>query len=204
MNFPFSVIVGKAVGLLLSAEAFLTIPMLGLKKTYIYNVDWFAELAHFDYSDFYVCTLSTHVQNAGLHCLRAVRELQETLLSCFLSIADQVLLPSISLMECNACISEELWGLFKLFPYQHRWELNKVQMKANKYINIIHLCVHIKTFSWYLSEPLFSAGADWDHNSALALLPREAPQGASCDSPHRRFLRLFRGFWCIVRAPKGI
>lgn len=45
---------------------------------------------------------------------------QETLLSCFLSIADQVLLPSLSLMECNACMSEELWGLFKLFPYQHR------------------------------------------------------------------------------------
>uniref|UniRef100_A0A673WPC3 THO complex subunit 2 n=1 Tax=Salmo trutta TaxID=8032 RepID=A0A673WPC3_SALTR len=39
--------------------------------------------------------------------------------SCFLSIADQVLLPSLSLMECNACMSEELWGLFKLFPYQH-------------------------------------------------------------------------------------
>lgn len=50
-----------------------------------------------------------------------VCSLQDTLLSCFLSIADQVLLPSISLMECNACMSEELWGLFKLFPYQHRW-----------------------------------------------------------------------------------
>ena len=45
---------------------------------------------------------------------------QETLLSCFLSIADQVLLPSLSLLECNACLSEEVWGLFKLFPYQHR------------------------------------------------------------------------------------
>uniref|UniRef100_A0A3B3ZEY6 THO complex subunit 2 n=1 Tax=Periophthalmus magnuspinnatus TaxID=409849 RepID=A0A3B3ZEY6_9GOBI len=44
---------------------------------------------------------------------------EEILLSCFLSIADQVLLPSLSLMECNACMSEELWGLFKLFPYQH-------------------------------------------------------------------------------------
>jgi len=35
-------------------------------------------------------------------------------------MADQVLLPSLSLLECNACLSEELWGLFKLFPYQHR------------------------------------------------------------------------------------
>uniref|UniRef100_A0A674MPM8 THO complex subunit 2 n=1 Tax=Takifugu rubripes TaxID=31033 RepID=A0A674MPM8_TAKRU len=48
---------------------------------------------------------------------------KDTLLSCFLSIADQVLLPSLSLMESNACMSEELWGLFKLFPYQHRYRL---------------------------------------------------------------------------------
>uniref|UniRef100_A0A3P8S551 THO complex subunit 2 n=1 Tax=Amphiprion percula TaxID=161767 RepID=A0A3P8S551_AMPPE len=48
-----------------------------------------------------------------------IKDKMDTLLSCFLSIADQVLLPSLSLMECNACMSEELWGLFKLFPYQH-------------------------------------------------------------------------------------
>ncbi|XP_039622242.1 THO complex subunit 2 [Polypterus senegalus] len=47
----------------------------------------------------------------------------ETLLSCFLSISDQVLLPSLTLMDCNACMSEELWGLFKMFPYQHRYRL---------------------------------------------------------------------------------
>ncbi|XP_014904985.1 THO complex subunit 2 isoform X1 [Poecilia latipinna] len=52
-----------------------------------------------------------------------VKDKMEILLSCFLSIADQVLLPSLSLMECNACMSEELWGLFKLFPYQHRYRL---------------------------------------------------------------------------------
>uniref|UniRef100_A0A8D3DXW3 THO complex subunit 2 n=1 Tax=Scophthalmus maximus TaxID=52904 RepID=A0A8D3DXW3_SCOMX len=52
-----------------------------------------------------------------------VKDKMDTLLSCFLSIADQVLLPSLSLMECNACMSEELWGLFKLFPYQHRYRL---------------------------------------------------------------------------------
>uniref|UniRef100_A0A8C9R991 THO complex subunit 2 n=1 Tax=Scleropages formosus TaxID=113540 RepID=A0A8C9R991_SCLFO len=51
------------------------------------------------------------------------KDKMDTLLSCFLSIADQVLLPSLTLMECNACMSEELWGLFKLFPYQHRYRL---------------------------------------------------------------------------------
>ncbi|KAI5104965.1 THO complex subunit 2 isoform X1 [Silurus meridionalis] len=51
------------------------------------------------------------------------KEKMDTLLSCFLSIADQVLLPSLTLMDCNACMSEELWGFFKLFPYQHRYRL---------------------------------------------------------------------------------
>uniref|UniRef100_A0A673NPA7 THO complex subunit 2 n=1 Tax=Sinocyclocheilus rhinocerous TaxID=307959 RepID=A0A673NPA7_9TELE len=51
------------------------------------------------------------------------KDKMDSLLSCFLSIADQVLLPSLSLMECNACMSEELWGFFKLFPYQYRYRL---------------------------------------------------------------------------------
>ncbi|XP_068267883.1 THO complex subunit 2 isoform X1 [Nyctibius grandis] len=51
------------------------------------------------------------------------KEKMETLFSCLLSITDQVLLPSLSLMECNACMSEELWGMFKTFPYQYRYRL---------------------------------------------------------------------------------
>ncbi|XP_045850833.1 THO complex subunit 2 isoform X1 [Meles meles] len=51
------------------------------------------------------------------------KEKTEVILSCLLSITDQVLLPSLSLMDCNACMSEELWGMFKTFPYQHRYRL---------------------------------------------------------------------------------
>ncbi|CAK6441230.1 unnamed protein product [Pipistrellus nathusii] len=51
------------------------------------------------------------------------KEKMEVILSCLLSITDQVLLPSLSLMDCNACMSEELWGMFKTFPYQHRYRL---------------------------------------------------------------------------------
>ncbi|KAA0709063.1 THO complex subunit 2 [Triplophysa tibetana] len=51
------------------------------------------------------------------------KDKMDSLLSCFLSIADQVLLPSLSLMECNACMSEEIWGFFKLFPYNYRYRL---------------------------------------------------------------------------------
>ncbi|KAM4695761.1 THO complex subunit 2 [Rhinophrynus dorsalis] len=51
------------------------------------------------------------------------KERSEVMFSCLLSITDQVLLPSLSLMECNACMSEELWGLIRTFPYQYRYRL---------------------------------------------------------------------------------
>lgn len=51
------------------------------------------------------------------------KEKLELLFSCLLGITDQVLLPSLSLMEGNACMSEELWGMFKTFPYQYRYRL---------------------------------------------------------------------------------
>ncbi|KAJ8254926.1 hypothetical protein GJAV_G00198930 [Gymnothorax javanicus] len=62
------------------------------------------------------------------------KEKMESLLSCFLYIADQVLLPSLTLMDCNACMSEELWGFFKLLPYQHRYRLYG-QWKNETYSN---------------------------------------------------------------------
>ncbi|XP_075429525.1 THO complex subunit 2 isoform X1 [Ascaphus truei] len=51
------------------------------------------------------------------------KERMEALLGCLLSITDQVLLPSLTLMDCNACMSEELWGMVKAFPYQYRYRL---------------------------------------------------------------------------------
>ncbi|KAG9478503.1 THO complex subunit 2 isoform X2 [Eleutherodactylus coqui] len=51
------------------------------------------------------------------------KEKMEILFSCFLSITDQVLLPSLSVMDCNACMSEELWGMIRTFPYQYRYRL---------------------------------------------------------------------------------
>ncbi|GFQ66742.1 THO complex subunit 2 [Trichonephila clavata] len=37
------------------------------------------------------------------------------------NIVEQSLLPSLSLLECNCCMAEELWSLMKLFPYQTRY-----------------------------------------------------------------------------------
>ena len=37
-----------------------------------------------------------------------------------LSVVDDSLLPSLSLLVGNCCVAEELWGLVKHFPYEIR------------------------------------------------------------------------------------
>uniref|UniRef100_A0A8I3PUW5 THO complex subunit 2 n=1 Tax=Canis lupus familiaris TaxID=9615 RepID=A0A8I3PUW5_CANLF len=70
------------------------------------------------------CYLGPHLSHDPILFAKVViLGIFEVILSCLLSITDQVLLPSLSLMDCNACMSEELWGMFKTFPYQHRYRL---------------------------------------------------------------------------------
>jgi THO complex subunit 2 len=38
-----------------------------------------------------------------------------------LTILDEVLLPSLSYMESNCSVAEEIWSLLKLLPYQQRY-----------------------------------------------------------------------------------
>ena len=40
-----------------------------------------------------------------------------------LLIIDEVLLPSLSLLDVNGCLAIELWALIKLFPYDIRYGL---------------------------------------------------------------------------------
>ena len=39
------------------------------------------------------------------------------------TILDVALLPSVSFMDCNCCIAEEIWNTIKYFPYQSRYAL---------------------------------------------------------------------------------
>ncbi|XP_048243407.1 THO complex subunit 2-like [Haliotis rufescens] len=41
----------------------------------------------------------------------------------FLNILDDVVLPSMCLLPCNCCLTEELWGLLKLYKYELRYRL---------------------------------------------------------------------------------
>jgi THO complex subunit 2 len=37
-----------------------------------------------------------------------------------ITLLDEVILPSLSFMDCNCCIAEEVWNIIKLYPYQCR------------------------------------------------------------------------------------
>lgn len=38
-----------------------------------------------------------------------------------ITILDVALLPSLSFMDCNCCVAEEMWNILKYFPYQNRY-----------------------------------------------------------------------------------
>ncbi|XP_015117253.1 THO complex subunit 2 [Diachasma alloeum] len=38
-----------------------------------------------------------------------------------LTILDVALLPSLSFMDCNCCVAEEMWNILKYYPYQNRY-----------------------------------------------------------------------------------
>ena len=37
---------------------------------------------------------------------------------------DEVLLPALSLAECNCCLAEEIWTVLRVYPYHHRYIYN--------------------------------------------------------------------------------
>ncbi len=46
---------------------------------------------------------------------------QEKVFHGFVSVLDEVVLPSISLLPCNCGMAEELWAMIKLLPYERRY-----------------------------------------------------------------------------------
>ncbi len=40
-----------------------------------------------------------------------------------LTLADEVLLPALSLTDCNCCLAEEIWSVLRLYPYHCRYRL---------------------------------------------------------------------------------
>lgn len=38
-----------------------------------------------------------------------------------ITILDVALLPSLSFMDCNCCVAEEMWNILKCFPYENRY-----------------------------------------------------------------------------------
>lgn len=45
----------------------------------------------------------------------------DTLYFEIISVLDETILPSLSYLDCNCCIAEEIWNLVKFYPYQIRY-----------------------------------------------------------------------------------
>jgi len=52
--------------------------------------------------------------------LSLTEEEQQEVFAGFLTVYDEVILPSLSLMPHNCCLSEEVWGFVRLLKYEHR------------------------------------------------------------------------------------
>ena len=48
---------------------------------------------------------------------------KDSLYHDILTILDVALLPSLSFMDCNCCVAEEIWNILKFYPYQSRYAL---------------------------------------------------------------------------------
>ena len=58
----------------------------------------------------------------------------------FLTVYDEVILPSMSLMPGNCCLSEEIWGFVKLLRYEHRLISFIFFRSINEHVNCSDKC----------------------------------------------------------------
>ena len=54
-----------------------------------------------------------------------------------LTLMDEVLLPALSLAECNCCLAEEIWTVLRVYPYNHRYAGQGCQMaKFDRFLSL--------------------------------------------------------------------
>ena len=44
----------------------------------------------------------------------------EQIFRCFLTVMDECILPALSLLPSNCCLSEEVWAFLKQLKYEYR------------------------------------------------------------------------------------
>ena len=70
-----------------------------------------------------------------------------------LTLLDEVLLPSISLLECNSSLAEELWTMMCRFPYELRSVIYLMYIYIYScYITILkHYCTLLNFHSFWVN-----------------------------------------------------
>lgn len=99
-----------------------TVPMIRLIGPYLYiNTQVMVKLIRICKSLWPSREVNADVSSPPLLDERDVNE--ATLRSAILDILDQCLLPAVTVIDSNAALSEELWLLLRLIPYESRYRL---------------------------------------------------------------------------------
>lgn len=54
---------------------------------------------------------------------KPIKDISNSMRCDVLTIMDVALLPSLSFMDCNCCVAEEVWTILKYYPYYNRYDL---------------------------------------------------------------------------------
>jgi len=85
-------------------------------------------MSHLHFRDVYqnICTIVCEtfvrivfIQQQNSSSADEAAQLEEVVM-CFLTFADECVLPSLALLPSNCCMSEEVWNFLKLFKYEYR------------------------------------------------------------------------------------
>lgn len=76
------------------------------------------------------------LQNPGEESGKSLSSIEDNpLYYDIISILDVTIFPSLSYLDCNCCIAEEIWNLIKLYPYQIR-SICLIFKTVSKYITL--------------------------------------------------------------------
>lgn len=53
----------------------------------------------------------------------------------FISVIDEVILPSLSLLNCNCGMAEEVWSMIRLLPYETRY----TTLHGHLYVDVFYI-----------------------------------------------------------------
>ena len=85
--------------------------------------------------------------------MHSLSDSQEQVFQGYLSVLDEVLLPSLCLLPSNCCMAEEAWAMVKQLPYQTRSVLSSLSHPVGDLFSlwsyVCHSALHVDVHCRY-------------------------------------------------------